>query len=693
PFGEPGAAGRGGLVRVRLELPGGLADITGRLKLDLESLGAGGLEIAGAGTDQPPTALVGESALVLQRQSDEPWQEGYNLFLSEPVVLLADLRASAKISRTPKENQACDRCDLVAQGVYPNAGAQATNPLREMLSGHSLSMRFPQAQRIALAELYGDFLLDEAEIEIPSVKWARSPAVRQEPTLNPSNGMGDAAPGTLLHSGEMTLTATDLAIRGRRFGVAFTRTYRSQGIGTGPLGLGWDHVYNQSLRELSNGDVDFSDGRGRRERFKKQPEDGSYEPPPGRFVSLEKVATGWVMIEPGGERRRFNPFGQLIEIADALRTSETTGNALRFTYNAKDELVEIRDDLDRAITLEYTNNRLTKIRDFSGRAFSYDYDLEGRLITVETPPVKTIEAPLSEEPLVTRYAYATPTGNETQKLHQRDDLIAVTDAKNQTWLELTYTDADSDGRAQEVTSQRWGAGTVQLAYDFAQGRTTVTDRRGNLCRYDHNAAGQVTRIEDPAAAVWAFAYDAEGLLTEQTEPLGRHTQTTFQTQGNRRSRGNVVETRVTADSRGPNGSAPVLVTSTQYEEITNNPTRIVDPRGAVTTIERNEAGLPLTITRAAGATEASTTRTTYNAHGQPVEITNPNGNKRRYDYFTSGASKGYPQKVTIDPGGLGITTRWETDARGNVTATIDRAECVTSKTSTRSTGRRPLAAP
>ncbi|NJL27618.1 MAG: hypothetical protein HC897_06820 [Thermoanaerobaculia bacterium] len=183
--------------------------------------------------------------------------------MSEPVVLLADLRASTKISRTTKENQACDRCDLVQQGVYPNASAQATNPLREMLSGHSLSVRFPQAQRIALAELYGDFLLDEAEIEIPSVKWARSPAVRQEPTLNPSYGLGDAAPGTLLHSGEMTLTATDLAIRGRRFEVAFTRTYRSQAPGDGPLGPGWDHVYNQSLRELGNGDVDFFDGRGR----------------------------------------------------------------------------------------------------------------------------------------------------------------------------------------------------------------------------------------------------------------------------------------------------------------------------------------------------------------------------------------------------------------------------------------------
>ncbi|MCP4548381.1 MAG: hypothetical protein GY835_18120, partial [bacterium] len=48
-------------------------------------------------------------------------------------------------------------------------------------------------------------LLELADIEVASVPWDTSPALRQEPTLNPWCGTGDVAPGTLLHSGKMPL--------------------------------------------------------------------------------------------------------------------------------------------------------------------------------------------------------------------------------------------------------------------------------------------------------------------------------------------------------------------------------------------------------------------------------------------------------------------------------------------------------
>jgi hypothetical protein len=112
----------------------------------------------------------------------------------------------------------------------------------ELLSGHRVAVRLP-ALRAPLEGVYGPFHLDAAETEVASVPWDQSPAVRQEPALNPSYGTGDVRPGTLLHSGEMTASSTDLAIRGRGFDFAFTRTYRSQTVGGGPLGPGWDHNY------------------------------------------------------------------------------------------------------------------------------------------------------------------------------------------------------------------------------------------------------------------------------------------------------------------------------------------------------------------------------------------------------------------------------------------------------------------
>ncbi|MCP4655188.1 MAG: hypothetical protein GY856_07185, partial [bacterium] len=78
-------------------------------------------------------------------------------------------------------------------------------------------------------------MLEQAEIEVASVPWDVSPTLRQEPTLNPFCGSGDVAPGTLLHSGEMSLEATAVSIPGRGFDFVFTRTCRSQTTVTGRL--------------------------------------------------------------------------------------------------------------------------------------------------------------------------------------------------------------------------------------------------------------------------------------------------------------------------------------------------------------------------------------------------------------------------------------------------------------------------
>ena len=77
-----------------------------------------------------------------------------------------------------------------------------------------------------------------------------------EPPRNPSLGISEPDnPGQriLLHSGECRLTRTDLAIRGRRMGFTFQRTYRSGAPTDGPLGFGWDANVLARLEALPNG--------------------------------------------------------------------------------------------------------------------------------------------------------------------------------------------------------------------------------------------------------------------------------------------------------------------------------------------------------------------------------------------------------------------------------------------------------
>jgi YD repeat-containing protein len=439
-----------GAFRILAHLPGGAG---AEIFLDLVSLGPGGVEIRGAGdgasiSDLPPTSFVGADGLKLTRLSDNPLDEGYQIYLSEEVAALADLRASDAFERTQDEEDACEdeerRCDDVPEDA------------REILSGNTIAVRFPDALRATLEPTYGAGRLDDAELELASVPWDTSPAIRQEPTQYPSYGTGDVAPGTLLHSGEYSHAATDLVVKSRGFDFAFSRTYRSQTIGAGPLGPGWDFGLGQRLRELPNGDVELYDGRGRREVFERQ-EDGSLKPPPGRFVTLDgglaRTSAGWLMLTRHGHRVRFDRFGRLLSIADAVKDSEDTGNEMRFRYDVRSRLIQVVDTLDRNYTLEYDDDdRLIALEDFDERRVQYAYDGDGRLIEVTSPTASSFGGGL-----VTAYTYdAAPAGTLAEILTGRDQLDTVTDPRGNTWLDLTWTDADSDGRSEEVTTQQWG---------------------------------------------------------------------------------------------------------------------------------------------------------------------------------------------------------------------------------------------
>ncbi len=653
-----------GAFKIRMAIPGGAGP---EVKVDVVSLGPQGGPIDPQGDPAllpglPPTALVGENGLAMRRMSDVPWQEGYMMYESEPVVVLSDLRASRAYARTPAEEALCPRCDPEEEGVSAAA--------RELLSGYAIQVRFSPALREWLLQIYPDSFLRQAETSIESVPWDVAPSVRQEPRLNPSTGSGEVALGTLLHSGEFTHTVTDLFVRGRGMDVAFTRTYRSGTVGSGPLGPGWELGYRVRLRELPNGDLWFYDGRGRRELFVKDSD--RYRPPPGFFADLSRNSSGWLLIDAQFNRHRFDRWGQRIAFADAAKDSADTGNELRFGYTLSGRLIWVEDDLGRRYALSYDGaGRITSIRDFADRTVTYAYDAHGRLASATSPAVTVGEATFPSG-LTTTYTYETPpSGDLAAALNARDNLTSITDARGETWLELSYSDVDGDGRAEEVTGETWGGHPLSIAYDFTGRTTTVTDRRGQPWVYEHDADGHPTEFTDPAGAIRQTAYDADGLVTLETSPLGRTTAYTYGSSGDVRSRGNLLSITVIPDSRGTNGSSGALATTFAHHPRTNQPTRVTDPRGGVTTIERNSLGLPVRVTRALGTPEASVTAIEYNAFGQPTRVTNPNSHATEYRYHSSGSSNGHLESTVVDPGGLAITTRYETDQLGRVTAMID----------------------
>ena len=711
PTASPGGVTLPAWVRLQAVIPPAVAGSlgSGYLPFDLVSQGPGGLEIDGLspldGVTLPSTSLRG---LALKRQGRHPWEQGYGLFLSDPVVLLADLRAMADYERTALEDAVCRRCDVHAEGIYPGGALPgAANRWPELLSGHQLAARWPADLRVALSEIYTGAMLDAAEVSVDSVPWDLSPTPRQEPTLNPSMGTGDVAPGTLLHSGEFSHQVTDVAVPGRGgLDLAFTRTYRSQSLSDGPLGPGWDHAFRARLRPLPNGDVDFFDGRGRRETFEALPA-GQFRPPAGRFVWLKRTAQGWQMQDAGGTNLLFDRWGRLIAIFDPFNDQENEGTRLSLTYDSASRLTGVSTH-GRYLAFTYSDEgRITEIADHSGRIFRLGYDAEGRLTDSTTPAVLTGQSQFPDG--ITTVCGYEPFGLDddtvAEYLNRRDNMTVLSQpydasdvASRVDWLEVGYSHLGDTGHF--VTQQTWGGDALSIVYDFAARTAVVKDRRQNDATYTHTPEGHLNTFLDRAGhtTTWNYGVYPElehGLVREVILANGRstryeYTQESEPAAGRRfRELANVARMVVTgAGAESPNGVLPLHVPEsfttelTSYETVTNQPLRTVDPEGRVVESSVDEDGFPFESRQpleAPGGTsipdQVSTTARQRTPFGETLreQLTIVDGEDAvvEYQYFDSGPRAGFLESTVLDPDGLALKTLYKTDLRGNVIEQTD----------------------
>ncbi|MEL7061676.1 MAG: DUF6531 domain-containing protein, partial [Acidobacteriota bacterium] len=499
------------------------------LRLEMVAEASGGGEISGLGdlADAPRTRL----SLDLERQADRPWEDGYRLYRSEPVVLVADPRASIAFTREAEELEGdlcVARCDQVGDdGAYlvePTPAARYS----ELLSGDRVALYLGAAEQAQVAEAFPLLNAALALKRVESVRWDVGPSWFQEPDLNPSFGAGDVAPGTLLHSGEFTHATTDVALPDLGTPLAMTRTYRSGAVGWGPLGPGWDFGYRMRLRPHLDGTVDFYDGTGRRVRFSgpKVEATGVQEGPPGLLANLKKFDGAWVLAWADGTEALFDASGRLTSLRDVFKRTPTTGNETFLRYDAHGRLSRV-DGVTGSLDFGYDDSaqRLTSVEDSTGRRWTYGYDSAGRLESVTSPEVqRTVDGPTQS--LTTRYGYASaPTGSLAERLHGLDELERLDDATGATWLTLGWGGTPA---RRQVTAQTWGGTTLSIAYSGAT--TTVTDRRGGARAYEHTASGHLRVFEDAeiagdrAATTWTYdAYAGgreHGLVKRVAPPNG-----------------------------------------------------------------------------------------------------------------------------------------------------------------------------
>ena len=264
----------------------------------------------------------------------------------------------------------------------------------------------------------------------------------------------------------------------------------------------------------------------------------------------------------------------------------------------------------------------------SGKETSFTYDTAGRLLVrTETDPatsatrattrtyndlglLETVDGPRTDVSDITRFAYDAA-----------GDLVSVTDALGHL-TEITAHDAH--GRPLAIRDPN---GTVTgLTYD-ARGRLVSRNVDGQATAFEYDAAGDLLRTTLPNGAFLRYTYDAAHRLIAMEDNLGNRIDFTLDPLGN----------RIREDVKDP-GEALSRIRFRVYDEMN----RLVQEIGG----------------------ENQTTLNVYDANGNPVSTTDPNGNP------TTRVFDALNRRIETTDALNGVTALTY-DPRDNATATTD----------------------
>lgn len=482
--------------------------------------------------------------------------------------------------------------------------------------------------------------------------------------------------------------ATDIAIDGRRGGIAIVRMFRTVNQNVGPFGIGTSHNYHYQLstQTLTGTTFNLIQPNGNAIPFAKQA-DGTYvnkTDPTVAGAVFRPVSGGSELRLLDGSTLGFQPFPRM---GGSMLTSitDTNGNTVTLTRVASSPfaITTVTDPVGRQLTLSYdASARVSGITDPLGRKVSYAYGTDGYLSTV----TNVLGG-------VTKYAYTA-----------KGELASITDPRNVKVLELTY---DANGRASSETVV--GSGKSTFEYTVVNSRmpkspvvqTQVTDPAGNLSTYRFNPQGYLLSATDAlgqtqtlnrevgsnriletlgsgtcgtcngGAGHHLFEYNSNGQVVKQTDEVGATAQIQYESTLGRPARiedalGNLAT--LVYDTRGNVTQVTSALKHTNSFEYDSHGqvTAVVDGVGKRSRLSYDGAGNLVSVTDPAG----NITRMRYDAVSRLVETTDALGRRSivRYD-----AANHVTQ--TVDP--AGSTTKFTYDDIGNITSLSDPRGAVT----------------
>ncbi len=460
-------------------------------------------------------------------------------------------------------------------------------------------------------------------------------------------------------TGNLYETHTDLNIPGLNGGLTLTRNYNSQAAANqtqpGALGYGWTFEFGESLSlDPSGQDATVTNADGSEVTFTENA-DGSYSAPPWVQATLIKNQDGsYSYTLPDQHVYTFDATGELEDIVDR------NGNTTSLAYNGSGELQTVTDASGRQLTFSYNSSgQIQQITDPANRTVQYGYDSAGNLTSVTDAGGGTWT--YGYDGLHELTSITDPCGGVVSNTYNANQqVISQTDAmtRKMTWVyssgDTQITDAAGNVTDEQFTgdlptqiTRGYGtssAATTKIAYDANDNVSTVTDPNGHKWSYGYDSAGNQTSVTDPLSHTTTRTYDSQRDLTSVTLPSGLETSYGYDGHDNLTSvtvnAGSLQEqTTMSYGSKGLlTGVTDPLNRSYSYGyDAYGDRTSVTSPSGHETTATYDNVGRLSSVTTARGnesganASDYTTTIST-DAFGDPLKVTDPNGNQTTYTY-------------------------------------------------------------